>query len=81
MLLHQFKYEEKSRKKQMVFENGVYLANRFFQGFQVILFQINSFYVEVFFDVEEEEIGYMRAFSRTDDLQPYLKNIDISGLV
>jgi hypothetical protein len=35
----------------------------------------------VFFDLEEEEIGYMRAFSRTDDLQPYLNRIDISGLV
>jgi hypothetical protein len=81
MLLHQFKYEEKARKKEMLFENGIYLTNRFIKDFQILLFQINSFYVEVYVDREEEEIGYMRAFSNTDDLQPYLDKIDISGLV
>ena len=81
MLLHQFKYEEKSKKKELLFQNGIYLASRFIKGVQILLYQINSFYVEVHVDVEEEEIGYMRAFTSTDDLKPYLDNIDVSDLL
>jgi len=81
LLLHEFKYEEKSRKKELLFRNGVYLTSRFTKDFQILLFQIDTFYVEVFVDIEEEEIGYMRAFSSTDDLRPYLHKIDISALV
>jgi hypothetical protein len=59
----------------------VYLACRPDGDFIILLFQIDSFYVEVYVDREEEEIGYIRAFSSTEFLAPYLKRIDISGLL
>ena len=39
-----------------------------------------SFYVEMYFDDEEGEIGYIRAFSNTNELKPYLDAIDISEI-
>ncbi len=81
MHLKEFKYENKQKKKQLLFEHGVYIASRPDEGFTVLLFQIDAFYVEVYFDREEEEIGYIRAFTSLDFLAPYLKNIDISGLL
>jgi hypothetical protein len=81
MLLKEFKYEDKHKKKDILFKYGVYLANRPDGDFTVLLFPIDSFSVEVYFDREEEEIGYIRAFSTTDFLAPYLERIDISGLL
>jgi hypothetical protein len=81
MLLKEFKYEDKQMKKQLLFAHGVYLACRPDGDFIILLFQIDSFYVEVYVDREEEEIGYIRAFSSTEFLAPYLKRIDISGLL
>ncbi|MGN6165323.1 MAG: hypothetical protein ACTHOF_12355 [Flavisolibacter sp.] len=81
MLFKEFKYQDKQSKKQMLFNHGVYLAQRPHTGFTILLFQIDSFYVEVYFDTEEEQIGYIRTFTSVDDLEPYLQQVDISGLL
>ena len=81
MQLHEFKYQEKQKKKELLFENGVYLATRFIKNYQLLLFSVASFYVEVYFDYHEEEIGYMKAFTSTDELSPYLDEMDISDLL
>ena len=77
MKLKEFKYEIKERKKELLFNNGVYLASRKECNYIICLYQIESFYVEAFFYDEFEEVGYMRAFSSINELDPYLKNINI----
>ncbi len=81
MILSEFKYQNKQIKKQILFEQGVYLAHRPEGAFIVFLFQIDAFYVEVYLDREEGEIGYMKGFTSPKDLDPYLPNIDISELL
>lgn len=80
MLLHEFKYQEKQKKQEMLFENGVFLASRFIKDYQLILFAVDSFYVELYFDLEHQEVGYIKAFSSTDELMPYLEKIEILAL-
>ena len=80
MLLHEFKYQEKQKKQEMLFENGVFLAYRFIKDYQLILFAVDSFYVELYFDLEHQEVGYIKAFSSTDELMPYLEKIEILAL-
>ena len=80
MLLHEFKYQEKQKKQQLLFENGIYLASRFIKDYQLVLFAVDSFYVEVYFDLEHEQVGYIKAFSSTDELMPYLSSIDITAI-
>lgn len=81
MQIREFKYQEKHTKKTLVLNNGVYLTSRRITDFLLLLFQIDSFYVEVYFDEQESEIGYMRAFSSTEHLAPYLHKIDISSVL
>jgi hypothetical protein len=81
MLLHEFKYQEKQKKTKLLIENGVFLANRFIPGYQLLLFAVDSFYVEVHFDLEHQLLSYFKAFSTIDELEPYLHQIDLSPLV
>ena len=81
MLFKEFKYQDKQKKKQLLFNHGVYLTQRPQAEFTILLFQIDSFYVEVYFDTEEYQIGYIRTFTSVDELAPYLHQIDISGLL
>jgi hypothetical protein len=81
MLLQEFKYETKQTKKQLILDYGVYIANRVKDQYILLLYQIDSFYAEVFYDYQEEQIGYIRTFNSTEELKPYLKNIDISPIL
>jgi len=80
MDIREFKYQEKHTKKTLLASFGVFIGKRTVNDFSIYLFQMPSFYVEMYFDDEEGEIGYMRAFSNTNALQPYLDAIDISEI-
>ena len=81
MLLQEFKYETKQTKKQLILENGVFIAKRLKDQYILLLYQLDSFYAEVYYDYEEEQIGYIRTFDSTEELKPYLQAIDISPLL
>ena len=80
MLLHEFKYQEKQKKTSLLLDNGTYLATRLIAGYQLLLFAVDSFYVEVHYDIEHELLSYFRAFSGVDELEPYLGQIDLAPL-
>ncbi|HEY0579421.1 MAG TPA: hypothetical protein VGC75_01825 [Candidatus Nitrosocosmicus sp.] len=81
MELKEFKYEQKDKKLEMLFSNGVYLASRREKNNTILLYQINSFYVEVYFYDDFCEPGYMKAFTDTEFLNPYLEQINIHFLI
>ena len=80
MLLHEFKYQEKRKKSMLLIENGIYLACRYVPGYQLLLFAVDSFYVEVHYDTEHDLLTYFKAFSNVDELEPYLDQVDISAV-
>jgi len=49
-------------------------------NFSILLYQVQSFYVEVFYSGKENKISRLRSFSSINQLEPYLNNIDISGI-
>ena len=52
------------------------------RGFtKVLLYQLSSFYVEVYYNCELGKIEEFRSFDSTDQLAPYLAAIDVSGLI
>ena len=63
-----------------ILKNGVHVASR--PGFfcRIALFQVEDYYVEVFYNKKTKEVGRIKTFHGTDLLQPYLKQIDISGI-
>lgn len=62
-------------------KHSVHVATR--PGFfcTIALFQIDDYYVEVFYNKKNKEVGRIKTFHGTDLLDPYLKYIDISEIV
>ncbi len=77
MQIKEFKYQTKQTKTSLLACHGVFLARRSEGAFAVFLFQVEGFYVEMFYDETEAEIGYIRSFSSVEELTPYLNAIDL----
>ena len=61
-------------------KDGVYIASR--RGFfcSIALFQIDDYYVEIFYNKKTNEVGKVKTFQGTELLKPYLKQIDLSEI-
>ncbi len=61
-------------------KNGVHVASR--RGFfcSIALFQLDGYYVEIFYNKKTNEVGRVKTFRGTELLEPYLRQIDISEL-
>jgi hypothetical protein len=81
MQLKDFKFETKLNKARLLISKGVYLTKRNNGEHEILLFHLGSFYAEMFFHVEQTDVGYIRCFESTDLLQPYLDRIDVSDLL
>ena len=56
------------------------IAERKDRGYNVFLYQIYSFYIEVWHSCNLKDKYKLRSFSGTEELEPYLQKIDISNL-
>lgn len=81
MNIHELKLPNGKDIDSTVLKYGVHLATRTTMFCTVALFQIESDYVEVFYNSKTKEIGRIRVFDDTEELGPYLKKIDISALL
>lgn len=59
---------------------GVYLASFNDKEVSIDLFQIDSFYVEMFYLNGASQCCYAKAWNHTNCLNKYLKQISIAGL-
>jgi hypothetical protein len=80
MTLHHFKALTQDKQYRNLLLNGVCLASRDTEENCILLFQLDNFYVEVYFDKNCDEIIYSRSFQDTDELYPYIDHIDISHI-
>lgn len=60
-----------------VWEHGVHIADREDSKYKYILYQVESFYVEVWYHKDFNLIKKFRGFASTYHLEPYLSNIKI----
>ncbi len=79
-----FNFHELSEKLQLdtLEQNGVLIAERkgaFF--YQVKLYQLEGFYVELYFHTHFNVVVNINCFTNTDCLDPYLENIDVDALM
>jgi hypothetical protein len=66
------------KRFRYLLEQGVYLAGRYTDSEEILLFQLPQSYVEVAFAREAETIFWIKCFTNTDDLEPYLETISIA---
>lgn len=57
---------------------GTFLADRLNDHFYIKLYNVGSFYVEVFFDDRSHLITHFRAFEHTRFVLPYLNDLKIA---
>ncbi|MGZ3861165.1 MAG: hypothetical protein ACXVMS_16635 [Flavisolibacter sp.] len=60
---------------------AVYLVSRQEPKFFIDLYQLENFYVEVFYHRKNQNQLYVQAFTEVEKLQPYLQHIEISSLL
>ena len=60
---------------ETLWDKGVHIDERSNDVHQFILYQIEGFYVEVWYHKEYNVIRKFRAFSSRDELDPYLNRI------
>ncbi len=65
-------------KTQVLATDGVFLAERNDGCFRISLYQVNDFYVEIYYHKTRCFYICIRSFEDVNELYPYLQDIDIS---
>jgi hypothetical protein len=79
MLKHFQKLSEGVQFRELLVK-GVCIGERRYRDSLVLLFHMSLFYAEVFFDHRTDEVITTRSFESTDELWPYLEQIDLTAL-
>ena len=72
---------ELEEQERAVLAHGAFLDYRYKHNLYTLLYQINSFYIEVYIHQKENRILVFSSFTDIDNLEPYLKKIDITSLL
>ncbi|MFL5772563.1 MAG: hypothetical protein ACJ75F_05365 [Flavisolibacter sp.] len=65
---------------EMLWYNGEQIGRRRHNEFLIQLYQVEGFYVEVYYNTKYREIEKYLSFECTDKLEPYIRDIDL-GIV
>jgi hypothetical protein len=76
--MHDFDEMDAIEKLQVLAEQSVFLLQREEGCFKISLYQMENFYVEIYFHRTQFSYKNVRVFSNTSELAPYLDAIDIS---
>ena len=80
MTLYQFNLLDEREKTVLLWEKAVQLGERSDAEHRITLYQIDNFYVEVFYHKEYNVLRRMRSFNHVDQLRPYLDDFDIEDI-
>lgn len=69
---------DESEQIEVLWYNGEQIGRRREQDFLILLYQVEGFYVEVYYHTKLREIKKYLSFECTDRLEPYFESIDIS---
>jgi hypothetical protein len=81
MTLAQFNKLKIEEQQKAVLINGVFLGERKDAPLRMMLYDMESFYVEVFFLSRYNKVAWFNGFQSTKKLEPYLQKIDVSSIL
>lgn len=81
MTLHEFSELPEEEKVNLLYEHGVYIGKRKLATTFVILYQLEGFYAEVYYQKYRSVIECISCFSGTARLDPYLAQVVVEHLV
>jgi hypothetical protein len=80
MTQHQFTLLDESEQAGILIDRGILLTERQYKNFTIFLYQVDHFYVELFFNLRYKMMQGMRSFEDDEALDPYLESIDLTCL-
>lgn len=80
MKVNHFQALSQGVRRELVKKKGALLANRHTEDFAILLYQMDAFYVELYYNLNTSEVAWVKSFESTDELEPYLENINLSNL-
>ena len=80
MTLDEFTLLNEAKQAEALIDHGTFIAERTYKNFDIFLYQIDNFYVEIYHNLNYNMMQGMRSFADDDALEPYLESIDISCL-
>lgn len=81
MKMHDFQLLPEQDQIDILYQYGVYVGKRKEAFSVILLYQFESFYVEVFYRKYRSHVRRLHCFESTDLLDPYLEQIDVENLV
>lgn len=78
-----YEYYQLSRREQLdlLYSEGVFLLKRREGDRIFLLYQLDSFYIEIAYKKYRSVIQKMKCFHSIDLLAPYMEEIDVEGLL
>ena len=81
MKIHDFQLLPEQDQIETLYQFGSYIGKRK-QAFSIILlYQLEGFYVEVFYRKYRSQVKHLHCFESTELLDPYLEQINVENLV
>lgn len=81
MTLKEYKQLEPDEQTSFLSRKGVSVAERQVGPYLIVLYQVEGFYVEVFYNKDNYQMAKLVSFYNTMLLEPYLAQIDIKSLL
>lgn len=77
MELKHFQALSQVTQREVAMKKGVLLAERKLPEFTILLYQLDGFYAELYYHPQTNEVAWVKSFSCTSELEPYLSAIEL----
>ena len=81
MTHQEYKSLRQEEQTSLLCKAGVSIAERKVGPYLIVLFQVDGFYVEVFYDKNSYQMIKLMSFYNTTLLEPYLAEMDLEPLL
>jgi hypothetical protein len=81
MSLQQFSKLDKAQQRIYLLTQGTFLAERHTGMYDLMLYELDSFYVEAAFYKRTNKVAFFKTFDNTESLNPYLETINLDSLL
>jgi hypothetical protein len=78
--IFQFNQLSEDGQADILYRMGVFISMRSTEEHKVLLYQVEGFYVEIYYHPRSNTITEFRSFASTEQLEEYLEKISIADL-
>lgn len=72
---------EEDEQVALLYTKGYYIGKQKLDNFIIVLYQLNDFYIEVFYSFYRKEIDHILCFKNPAFIDAYLTDVDINEFV